>query len=184
MKFKIHGFPPEYHSNNMYAGPGADSLDAAAEKWQEMRWEMHNLAAWFRNELEKLKERSSGPSAIRMTEAAALFGEWLGTIGQQLAETGDQVSRFVALYHEAHRGIVSPQLLDDLRAEKSRLEAGNALGLNAGDLGRLQTVYHGWWEKNQQVMENYEDKVIEAFSALPSWEPPPPITNEAGRQLL
>ena len=71
--------PPEVISGQMYSGPGADPLFAAAAAWSGLATELHAAASSYTAALSGLSGGWQGPSAAAMAAAAAPYVTWMST---------------------------------------------------------------------------------------------------------
>ncbi|MGB3892698.1 MAG: PPE domain-containing protein, partial [Mycolicibacter sinensis] len=83
--------PPEVTSGQMYAGPGSESLLAAATAWEGLAAELHAATASYRAVLTSLTAESwIGTSATAMIAAATPFVDWMSTAAAQATQTAVQ----------------------------------------------------------------------------------------------
>ena len=86
--------PPEINSARMYAGPGPESMLAAAAAWNGLAGELHSAAASYGSAVSELTSGWQGPSSTAMEAAAAPYVTWMSaTAGQaELAATQAQAA--------------------------------------------------------------------------------------------
>ena len=56
--------PPEINSARMYAGPGPESMLAAAAAWNGLAGELHSAAASYGSVISELTERAVGGAVV------------------------------------------------------------------------------------------------------------------------
>lgn len=171
---------PEINSGFMYAGPGADSMVAAARKWSDLIPEVLSLVGSFKQVRDGLQEPWSGPSAIRMAEAAAPFQQWLVTLIWQIGRTSHLTFILAEAYYLALDTMVEPHLIEDNRDQMQKLLADNNFEQNAAEIAGLEAQYAQYRADDIAVMQRYDWAVSEALSAMTPWGQPQPITDEAG----
>lgn len=174
------GYPPEVNSGNMYAGPGSQSLRAAAWAWRSLGKELTALQWRFNQILGDLMERWSGVVANQVMEAAKPFVKWLADLSAQLSEIERQIYAILAAYQWAHDGVVHPTVIAANRVRRAELINDNTLGRNDAAIARLDQQYEDFWDQDGYVMRNYRDSVRDALLQLTPWQQPPPIANNTG----
>ena len=75
--------PPEIISGQLYAGPGASSMIAAAEAWRHVAAETETAADEYDATLRALAEVWQGPAVAAMLAAAAPYARWLHATANQ-----------------------------------------------------------------------------------------------------
>ncbi|WP_236971295.1 PPE family protein [Mycobacterium haemophilum] len=133
----------------------------------------------FEQALHSLEEQWSGTSAIRMTEVAVKFRDWLDTLIRQILATHEQIECLVDAFSCAREMTVHPERMYRNRTAKVQQILTNVAGQNAADIADLEDQYSKYCAKNQEAMMTYAAQVSDELSKLPSWEPPP-IASAAG----
>lgn len=180
MLLEATALPPEINSANIYAGPGPDSMLAAAVKWRNILPEMYYASESFRQILEKLQEQWASPSATQVANAAMAFQRWLVALAQHIDRTSNLAFRLVDAYHHAHEMTVHPNAIAWNRVQLQQLMVTDLFGENAAAIAALEEQYQRFWVVDVEVIETYANEVRKALSRLTPWKPPPPITNTAG----
>ncbi|WP_119184927.1 PPE family protein [Mycobacterium decipiens] len=172
--------PPEVNSGNMYAGPGPDSLWAAASAWRSLDTEMTAVQRMFNRTLLCLMDAWQGPAATQVMEATKPFVRWLAELCEQLSEVEMQIYQIERAYEWARREVVHPTQIYRNRAEKWLLINNNVLGQNNAAIADLDQEYDDFWDEDGEVMRDYRLRVSDALAQLTPWKPPPPIANKTG----
>ncbi|AKN16087.1 PPE family protein [Mycobacterium haemophilum DSM 44634] len=170
--------PPEVNSGRMYAGPGAESLEAAASAWSSLRKEMMALERSFNRVLLGLMDSWSGPAVTQAVDAAKPFARWLTDLSEQLSGIFWQIHAIVVAYDRARDEVVPPDEIADNRAERRMLIKRNAFGRYNAQIANLDQEYEDFWEADGYAMRAYRLRVLDALSRLTPWQPPPPIVND------
>lgn len=108
------------------------------------------------------------------------FEVWLVKLVQQLRKTSKQASLLIDAFREARDAIAHPTVIAENRAQVQLLAANNGLGQNTAAIAALEAKYLQYGIESEQAMETYATTVLDALSALPTWEQPPPIAQDAG----
>lgn len=172
--------PPETNSFNMYAGPGQDSMEAAAQAWLEMHEEFERIPPLFKELCGFLKVLWLGPSGERIAEVTAPFQTWLEALVQQINRTSNEAFNIMVDYLCAYGATVHPRLIAINRARMQQLVADNALGQHVTEIADLDRQYREYWDQDVDVMRTYNKQVSRALRELPSWKSPPSLTNGTG----
>ncbi len=172
--------PPEVNSGRMYAGPGSDSMVAAAEAWAGLASEMFTTANSYQSSIAGLTAGSwVGPSSASMTAAAALFVSWLKSAAAQAEEAATQARAAAAAYEEAFASTVPPQLVAANRTQLTRLVATNLFGQNTSAIATTEAQYAEMWAQDAAAMYQYAGSSASA-TALTPFNPPSQNTNPGG----
>lgn len=91
----FEAYPPEVNSANIYAGPGPDSMLAAARAWRSLDVEMTAVQRSFNRTLLSLMDAWAGPVVMQLMEAAKPFVRWLTDLCVQLSEVERQIHEIV-----------------------------------------------------------------------------------------
>jgi hypothetical protein len=82
--------PPEIISVQLYAGPGASSMIAAAEAWRHIAAETETAADEYDATLRALAEVWQGPAVAAMLAAADPYAQWLHATANQANDIAAQ----------------------------------------------------------------------------------------------
>jgi PPE-repeat protein len=123
--------PPEINSGRMYAGPGTESMLAAATAWDALATDLFSTATSFESVISGL---ISGPwmgaTATTMAAATAPQVTWLKATADQAEQAAGQSKAAAAAYEAAYAMTVPPALVAANRAQLMALIATNLLGQN------------------------------------------------------
>ncbi|WP_454561791.1 PPE family protein [Mycobacterium haemophilum] len=180
MAIEEEAYPPEVNSGNMYAGPGPDSMRAAAIAWRSLGKEMTALQKTFTRVLLDLMDAWSGPAATQVIDAAKPFVRWQTDLCEQLSETETQIREIVSAYEWARNEVVAPVQIYRNRAEAQILIEYNALGRYNAEIADLDQEYQDFWDEDGEAMRDYRLAVRTSLAQLASWKSPPRIANKAG----
>jgi PPE-repeat protein len=101
--------PPEINSGRLYAGPGSQSMLAAAAAWDGLAAELHSAASSYQSVLAGL---TAGPwlglSSVSMAAAAAPTLAWMKTTAAQAEQTAAQAKLAAVAYETAFTEMVPP----------------------------------------------------------------------------
>lgn len=101
----FEAYPPEVNSANIYAGPGPDSMLAAARAWRSLDVEMTAVQRSFNRTLLSLMDAWAGPVVMQLMEAAAVC-QVADRPCVQLSEVERQIHEIVRAYEWAHHDMV------------------------------------------------------------------------------
>lgn len=173
----FEAYPPEVNSANIYAGPGPDSMLAAARAWRSLDVEMTAVQRSFNRTLLSLMDAWAGPVVMQLIEAAKPFVRWLTDLCVQLSEVERQIHEIVRAYEWAHHDMVPLAQIYNNRAERQILIDNNALGQFTAQIADLDQEYDDFWDEDGEVMRDYRLRVSDALSKLTPWKAPPPIAH-------
>ncbi|BBY35729.1 hypothetical protein BST33_05005 [Mycolicibacter minnesotensis] len=168
--------PPEIISGQLYSGPGADPLFAAAAAWTGLGAELHATASSYQAVLASLGGGWQGPAAAAMAAAAAPYVTWLQTTAAQAEQTAAQATAAAAAYESAFAGIVPPPAIAANRALLQSLVASNILGQNSTAIAAVEAEYSRMWAQDVAAMQGYAG-ASEAATDLTSFTAAPRTTN-------
>src|SRR5246127_5751181 len=121
--------PPEINSARMYAGPGPDSMLAAATAWNGLAAELQSTASSYESVITGLTDDSwTGPSSMAMEDAATPYVVWLNAVAGQAEQTAGQANAAAAAYQSAFAMTVPPPLITANRTQLASLMATNVFG--------------------------------------------------------
>lgn len=168
--------PPEIISGQLYSGPGADPLFAAAAAWSGLGAELHAAASSYQAALASLSGGWQGPAAAAMATAAAPYVTWLSTTAAQAEQTAAQATAAAAAYESAFAGIVPPPAIAANRSQLASLVASNILGQNSTAIAAVEAEYGRMWAQDVAAMLGYAGASATATN-LTSFSAAPQTTN-------
>lgn len=175
--------PPEVNSGWMHAGPGSESMLAAAAAWDELATELSSAASAYRAALSTLTDDAwQGPAAASMSAAAAPYAAWMNSTAEQARQVATQARAAAAAYQEAVAATVPPPGIAANRAQLQSLLATNTIGQNTPAIAANQAQYGEMWAQDATAMYTYAANSA-AAAALPSFTEPPQTTNPAGQGI-
>lgn len=173
-------FPPEFNSARMYAGPGPESLLAAAAAWNGLAAELHSVAVSYATVISQLTSEWLGPSSTAMAAAAAPYVTWLSAAAAQAEATGAEAQAAVGAYQAAFAMTVPPPVIAENRAELMMLVAQNLLGQNAAAIAANEAQYGDMWAQDATAMYSYAASSAAITGKVTPFTPAPETTNLAG----
>ncbi len=171
--------PPEINSGRMYAGPGADSMVAAAAAWNGLAAQLRSTAASYSSAISGLTAAWKGPSSASMAAAAAPYAAWLNTTAAQAEQTATQAGAAATAYETAFAATVPPPVIATNRAQLASLVATNILGQNLPMIAATEAQYADMWAQDAAAMYGYAAQSATATQVAP-FTPPPQIANPGG----
>ncbi|OBG64799.1 hypothetical protein A9X03_00975 [Mycobacterium sp. E1715] len=172
--------PPEVISTQIYAGPGAGPLLAAAAAWDTLAAELHSTAASYGTVISDLVgEAWQGPSSESMAAAVAPYLAWISTTAGQAEQTGAQARAAAAAYEAALAATVPPQLVAANRIALAELLQTNLLGQNDAAIAAIEDEYGQMWAQDVAAMFSYAG-ASESAGELTAFEGAPATTNDGG----
>lgn len=172
--------PPEIISGQMYSGPGADPLFAAAGAWSSLAAELQSAASSYRAVLATLSGGWQGPAAAAMATAATPYVTWMSTTAAQAEQTAAQATAAAAAYESAFAGIVPPPAIAANRSQLAALVASNILGQNSTAIAAVEAEYGRMWSQDVAAMLGYAGASATASDLTTFTEPPPTTNGDAG----
>ena len=164
--------PPEVNSARMYAGPGSESMMAAAAAWDGVAAELSSAAASYASVVSALiAEPWLGPASAAMAVAAAPYAGWLATTAALAEQTATQARTAAAAFEAAFAMTVPPPLIAANRIRLMSLVATNILGQNSAAIAATQAEYAEMWAQDAAAMYGYEAASV-AASTLKPFAPP------------
>lgn len=174
------GLPPEVNSARMYAGPGPESLTAAAAAWDALASELSSTALAYRAVVSGLSGGPwEGPSSASMAAAVAPYVAWMNGAAAQAAQTASQLGSAVAAYEAAFAATVPPTVIEVNRALLASLVDTNLLGQNSAAIAATEAQYAEMWAQDAAAMYGYAGASA-AATRLAAFASPPPTTDQAG----
>ncbi len=172
--------PPEVISGQMYSGPGADPLFAAAAAWTGLATEMHAAASSYAAALSGLSGGWQGPSAAAMAAAAAPYVTWMSTTAAQAEATSVAARSAASAYESAFAGVVPPPAIAANRSLLASLVASNLLGQNSTEIAAVEAEYGRMWSQDVAAMLGYAGASAAAANLTAFAEPPQTTQGDAG----
>lgn len=164
--------PPEVNSARMYAGPGSESMLAAAAAWDAVAAEMGCAATSYESVVATLiAEPWLGSAAAAMAAAAAPYVTWLAATAALAEQTATQARTAAAAFEAAFVMTVPPPLIAANRIRLMSLVVTNILGQNSAAIAATQAEYAEMWAQDAAAMYSYEASSV-AASTLKPFTPP------------
>lgn len=171
--------PPEINSARMYAGPGSDSLLAAAATWDRLAAELYDAARSHHTTAAELTGQSwLGPASATMMTATAPHLAWLTDTAALATRTAQQARAAAAAYEAARLMTVPPAVVAANRAQLAALATVNSLGMDTHAIAANEAQYREMWAQDSTAMYTYADASARAANVTP-FLPPPGIADEA-----
>src|SRR5208337_1342419 len=172
-------FPPEINSARMYAGPGPESMLAAAAAWNGLAAQLHSGAATYTSVISGLTDGPwLGPSSTAMAAAAAPYAAWMSTTAGQAELAAAQAQAAAGAYETAFAMTVPPPEIAANRAQLMSLVATNILGQNTPAIAATEAQYGEMWTQDAAAMYGYAASSASA-SVLKPFSQPAQVTNPA-----
>ena len=172
--------PPEVNSGRMYAGPGPQSMMAAAAAWDGVAAELSFVAASYGQVVSELiVEPWLGPASAAMAAAAIPYARWLAATAEQAKQTAMQARTAAAAFESAFAMTVPPPIIAANRSRLMSLVATNILGQNSPAIAATQAEYAEMWAQDAAAMYSYAGASA-AASMLTPFTPPAQSTDPAG----
>ncbi|ORA82409.1 PPE family protein [Mycobacterium malmoense] len=165
--------PPEIISAQIYTGPGAQSLLAAAAAWDALAAELHSTASSYGSAISELISESwEGPSSASMAAAAAPYVNWISTTAAQAEQTAAQARAAASAYEAALAATVPPAVVAANRSQLASLQATNILGQNGAAIAATEAEYGQMWAQDVAAMFSYASSSTAAGQLTPFEEAP------------
>lgn len=172
--------PPEITSGQMYTGPGAGPMLAAATAWDALAAELQSTASSYGSIVEGLaNEAWTGPSAVAMAAAAAPYVTWMAATSAQAKTAAVQATAAASAFETAFAAVVPPPEIAANRLQLATLLVTNVFGQNTAAIAATEAEYGEMWAQDAAAMYAYASASAAATRLAPFTEPPP-TTNEAG----
>src|ERR1700733_6636177 len=182
MVFDFAAQPPELISAKIYAGPGTESLQAAAAAWDALSSELQSSAANFQSVITGLVSGDwTGPSAEAAAAAAAPYVSWLSTTAGQAEQTASQARAAASAYETALAAAVPPAEIAANRTQLLSLLQTNILGQNNASIAALEAEYAQFWAQDVAALTGYAGSSQAATTGLGSFTEAPQTTNDSGQ---
>jgi PPE-repeat protein len=173
-------FPPDFNSARMYAGPGPESMLAAAAAWNGLAAELRSVASSYGSVISGLTDEWMGPSSTAMATAAAPYVAWLSATAGQAELTATQAQAAAGAYQAAFAATVPPQAIAANRAQLTTLVATNLLGQNSQAIAANEAQYGEMWAQDATAMYGYAAHSAAITAGVTPTTPAPQTTNLAG----
>jgi PPE-repeat protein len=169
--------PPEVISTQIYTGPGAGPLLAAAAAWEGLAAELHSTAASYGSVISELVGEWQGQASQSMAAAAEPYVAWMSATAAQAEETATQAQAAAAAYEAALAAAVPPMLVAANRAQLAALLQTNILGQNDSAIAETEDEYGQMWAQDVAAMFSYAS-ASESAGELTAFEEAPATTND------
>ncbi len=163
--------PPEIISGQMYSGPGAEPLLAAASSWDGLAAELHSAASSYASVISGLTAGWQGSSSELMATAAATYLTWMSTTAAQAEETAAQAKAAAGAYEAAFVAVVPPPVITANRTQLASLVATNILGQNSAAIAATEAQYGQLWAQDVAAMFGYAAAAQSATELTPFTAP-------------
>jgi PPE-repeat protein len=182
MVFDFAAQPPELISAKIYAGPGSESLQAAAAAWDGLSSELQSTAANFQSVITGLISGDwTGPSSEAAAAAAAPYVSWLGTTAGQAEQTASQARAAASAYEAALAATVPPAEIAANRTQLLSLLQANIFGQYNAAIAALEAEYAQFWAQDVAALTGYAGSSQAATTGLGSFTEAPQTTNSSGQ---
>jgi PPE-repeat protein len=169
---------PEINSGRMYAGPGSESMMAAASAWDELGAELSTAATGYRSVISELTGALwVGPASASMVAAVAPYMTWLSGMAAEAEQTAGQARAAAAAYETAFMMTVPPPVIAANRVLLMTLIATNFFGQNTPAIAATEAQYMEMWAQDAAAMYGYAASSALA-SELPLFPTAPNTTTE------
>ncbi|CCK61560.1 PPE family protein [Mycobacterium canetti] len=172
--------PAHVFSYQMYAGPGADSLQVAAQQLQQMAHSATTTANSLNTTLDELDENWKGRSSEWMADVALRYLKWLSNHSRQILQTARVIENLANAYEDTRQRVMHPEIINNNRQKVGTLIASNVAGVNALEIAQLDAQYQGYHACNVLAISLYVKDTRKALSCLPRWQGPPQIHRGRG----
>ncbi|WP_407687672.1 PPE family protein [Mycobacterium sp. HUMS_1102779] len=174
-------FPPEFNSGRMYAGPGAESMVAAAAAWDTLASELQSTVSAYSSVIDTLSSGPwVGPSSVSMVAAVTPYLAWMQTTAAQAAHTSNQATAAAAAYETAFGATVPPEEVAANRTQLVSLVATNIVGQNTAAIAATEAQYAEMWAQDALAMDTYVAEAEAATTQLTAFTQAPATTNGSG----
>jgi PPE-repeat protein len=170
--------PPEITSALIHSGPGAESLLAAADAWQQLGSGLEDTAPIYSSVVSSLTQTWQGSSSAAMTQAVEPYLTWLRTTAQQCQQLASSAQAAAAAFSQTQSAMVTPAQVAANRTRLAQLIATDRLGGNLAAIAETEEQYQTMWANNSAAMSRYEAASAQALD-LPQFSSPSAITNPA-----
>src|SRR5271155_168341 len=174
------GLPPEMNSARMYAGPGPESMVAAAAGWNALAAELRSAASSYTSVISELTSEWTGPSSTAMAAAAEPYAAWMSATAEQAEQAASQAQAAVGAYETAFAAMVAPPVIAANRAQLMSLSATNIFGQNTPAIAATEAQYGEMWAQDAAAMYGYAANSAATTAKVTPFTAAPQSTNPAG----
>jgi PPE-repeat protein len=172
--------PPDINSARMYAGPGPQSMAAAAVAWDNLASDLHSSASGYRSVIAGLiTGKWLGPSSVAMASAFGPYAVWATGAAARAAEAASHARLAVEIYEAAFVMTVPPAAVAGNRMQLASLIATNIFGQNAPAIAANEAEYVDMWAQDAAAMYQYAGNSA-AVCALTPFTVPPSVVDQSG----
>ncbi|ALL56253.1 PPE family protein [Mycobacterium haemophilum DSM 44634] len=176
---RFDAFPPEDNARDLLAGPGVDSMMAAAREWDRVVTDLKAASTLCQSLVLELLQTWQGGAAMRMHDATTRYQGWLNYVEIHASLTLERICEVIDAYEDAVKKMVPLAQIAHNRAWRAELLTSNTLGQNTRALEACDTVYQRFWVTNAEAMNDYADTTVRVVNNLHPWpRPPAPLINE------
>jgi PPE-repeat protein len=173
--------PPEINSARMYAGPGPESMLAAAAAWNGLAGELHSAAASYGSVISELTGGPwVGPSSTAMEAAATPYVTWISATAGQAELAATQAQAAAGAYQSALTAIVPPATIATNRTQLAALTTTNVFGQNTAAIAANEAQYGEMWAQDAAAMYGYAANSAATTAKVTPFTAAPQTTNQAG----
>ena len=173
--------PPEINSGRMYAGPGPESMLAAAAGWNGLAAELQSAASSYRSVISALTSGAwLGPSSTAMAAAAAPYAAWMSATAEHAELAATQAKAAAGAYAAAFAATVSPAEIAANRAQQALLTATNLFGQNTPAIAATEAQYGEMWAQDVAAMFGYASSSAATTAKVTPFTAAPQTTSTAG----
>jgi PPE-repeat protein len=180
MAIDFGALPPEINSARMYAGPGAESMLAAAAAWNGLAAELHSGAAAYTSVISELTSGWQGPSSTAMAAAAAPYAAWMSTTAAQAELAATQAQAAAGAHEAAFAATVDPAVVATNRTQLMTLVATNLFGQNTPAIAATEAQYGEMWAQDAAAMYGYAASSAATTAKVTPFTAAPQTTSAAG----
>jgi PPE-repeat protein len=173
--------PPEINSARMYAGPGPESMLAAAAAWNGLAAQLHSGAEAYASAISGLTDGAwVGPSSTAMAAAAAPYVAWMSTTAGQAELAATQARAAAGAFETAFAMTVPLPVIAANRVQLMSLVATNLLGQNTPAIAANEAQYGEMWAQDAAAMYGYAANSAATTATVTPFTAAPQTTNPAG----
>jgi PPE-repeat protein len=172
--------PPEINSARMYAGPGPESMLAAAAAWNGLAAQLHSGAESYASVISGLDGAWVGPSSTAMAAAAEPYVAWMSTTAGQAELAATQARAAAGAYETAFAMTVPLPVIAANRVQLMSLVATNYLGQNTPAIATTEAQYGEMWAQDAAAMYGYAANSAATTATVTPFTAAPQTTNAAG----
>lgn len=159
---------PELISTQIYAGPGASSLYAAAAAWQKIATELYGSAQSVSQLVSGLTGYWSGAASTQMQQATNEYTAWLTQLSNYASRTGQSARSAAAAYEQIRASVVPPTQFVQNRALFTQVVAlPDMFGTHAPLIATLESQYAQMAAQNVSASAAYATQAHAATASLP-----------------